>query len=122
LISKHFGLNLDILPPQLIDAFHLFKTHFNHKDFDYDFPPILHFVKKYRIPWFMRFQYVKRETKIEQHWFQAKLWDKSPKIDAIIEDVKEMVQALASFQISPRSAFSRYSNIFKKEGMDEVLS
>jgi hypothetical protein len=113
---KHFGLILDILPPQLVYAFHIFKAHLNHKDFDPNFPPILHFVKKYRIPWFMRFQYVKREAKIERHWFQAKLWDKSPKIDAIVENVKEMVQipkAPISLQISPRSAFTRYSNISK---------
>jgi hypothetical protein len=66
----------------------------------------------------MRFQYVKREAKIERHWFQAKLWDKSPKIDAIVENVKEMVQipkALVSLQISPCSTFSRYSNISKKK-------
>jgi hypothetical protein len=41
-----------------------------------------------------------------------------PKIDAIVENVKEMVQipkAPVSLQISPRSAFSRYSNISKKK-------
>jgi hypothetical protein len=51
---KFFGFNPDTLPPQLTEAFHLFKTHFNHKNFDSDFSPILHFVKKYKIPWFMR--------------------------------------------------------------------
>jgi hypothetical protein len=110
---KYFGLSPDILPPQLIDAFHLFKAHFNHKNVDSDFSPILHFVKKYKIPWFMRWQYVMREAKIERHWYQAKLNDKSPKIDAIVKNVKEMAQTSKtspSFQISPHSAFSRYSN------------
>jgi hypothetical protein len=112
---RFFGLNPDTLPPQLIDAFHLFKTHFNHKEFDSDFPPILHFVKKYKIPWFMRWKYVKRDAKIERHWYQAKLKHNSPKIDAIVKDVKQMAQkaqsskASSSFQISPHSAFSRYS-------------
>jgi hypothetical protein len=118
---KYFGLNLDTLPSQLNDAFHLFKTHFNHKDFDSDFSPILHFVKKYKIHWFMRWKYVKRDAKIERHWYQTKLNDKSQKIDAIVRDVKEMAQiaqtseASPSFQISPYSAFSRYSNISKKK-------
>jgi hypothetical protein len=83
----------------------------------------LHFVKNYRIPWFIRWQYVKREAKIERHWFQAKLWDKSPKIDDIVENVKEMVQipkALVSLQISPRSAFSRFSCSDKDEKNDSA--
>ena len=70
----------------------------------------------------MKWQYVKRDVKIERHQCQAKLWVKNPKIDAIVENVKEMAQASkapvhtpASFQISPYSAFSRYSNISKKK-------
>ena len=65
----------------------------------------------------MRWHYVKRDAKIERHWFQAKLWDKSLKIDTIVENVKEMAQASkapVSFQISPHSVFSRYSSISKK--------
>jgi hypothetical protein len=112
---KCFGLNPDTLPPQLIESFHLFTA---LKSFDSDFPPILHFVKKYKIPWFMRWKYVKREGKIERHWYQTKLKEKSSKIDAIVKNVNEMAQlaqmaqtseASTSFQISPYSAFSRYS-------------
>jgi hypothetical protein len=69
----------------------------------------------------MRWQYVMREAKIERHWYQAKLKDKSPKIDAIVKNVKEMArtsEASPSFQISPHCAFSRYSN----RRMDEDLS
>ena len=51
---KQFGLITDILPPLINDAFHLFKTHLNYKDFDSIFPFILHFVKNYRIPWLLR--------------------------------------------------------------------
>ena len=70
----------------------------------------------------MKWQYVKRDAKIERHWHQAKLWVKNQKIDAIVENVKEMAQAPkalvhapVSFQISPHNAFSRYSNISKKK-------
>ena len=70
----------------------------------------------------MKWQYVKRDAKIERPQCQAKLWVKNPKIDAIVENVKEMAQAPkapvhapVSFQISPHSAFSRYSNISKKK-------
>jgi hypothetical protein len=40
---NQFGLILDTLPQSLMNAFHLFKTLLNPKDFDSDFPPILHF-------------------------------------------------------------------------------
>jgi uncharacterized protein YoxC len=46
---------------------------------------------------------------------------KSPKIDAIVKNVKEMAQmvqtseASSSFQIFPHSAFSRYSIISNKK-------
>ena len=70
----------------------------------------------------MKWQYVRRDAKIERHWCQAKLWIKNPIIDAIVENIKEMAQAPkapvhapVSFQISPHSAFSRYSNISKKK-------
>jgi hypothetical protein len=118
----NFDKNFDgTLPPQLIEAFHLFKAHFIHKSFDSDFPHILHFVKKYKIHWIMRWKYVRRDAKIERHWYQTKLKDKSPKIDVIVKNVKEMAQmaqtseASSSFQISLHSAFSRYSNISNKK-------
>jgi hypothetical protein len=115
---KQFGLIPDILPPLLVDAFHLFKTHLNHKDFDSNFSPILHFAKNYKVPWFLRWYYVIKDTRMERHWLQAKLWDKSPRIDAIVNSVKGMAQASkasASLQISPRGTSSSSSNISKKK-------
>jgi hypothetical protein len=66
-------------------------------------------------------KYVKRDAKIERHWYQTKLKEKSPKIDAIVKNVKEIAQmaqtseASSSFQISPHNVFSRYSNISNKK-------
>jgi hypothetical protein len=59
-----------------------------------------------------------KDVRIKRHWFQAKLWDKSPKIDAIVNHVKGLAQASkapASLQISPHDTSSSSSNIFKKK-------
>jgi hypothetical protein len=78
----------------------------------------LQFDKNYRIPWFLAWRYIIKDVRVEKHWFQAKLRDNNEKIDFVINDVKKLAQASkapVSFQISPHSAFSRYSNISKKK-------
>jgi hypothetical protein len=78
----------------------------------------LQFDKNYRISWFLAWRYIIKDVRVEKHWFQAKLRDNSEKIDFVINDVKKLAQASkapVSLQISPHSAFSRYSNISKKK-------
>ena len=62
-----------------------------------------------------------KDVRIERSWFQAKLSDKGPIIDAIVNDVKRFAQAsraLVSLQISLHDTSSRSSNISKmKEWM-----
>jgi hypothetical protein len=113
---NQFGLIPDTLPQSLLNAFHLFKTLPNPKDFDSNFPPILHFVMRYRILWFLAWRYIIKGVRVERHWFQTKLRDDSAQIDVVINDVKKLVsKAPVSFKISPHSAFSRYSDISKKK-------
>jgi hypothetical protein len=77
---SHFGLIPDVLPLGLIESFELFKTCFKTDSYGSKFLHILHFVKQFRLPWILRWQYV-----IE--W-----WDKFS-IDPIIKKVKLMIQA-----------------------------
>jgi hypothetical protein len=99
-----------------MNAFHLFKTLRNLKDFDSNFPSILHFTMKYIIPWFLAWRYTIKGVRVERQWFQAKLQDDSAQIDVVINYVKKLVsKAPVSFKISLHSAFSRYSDISKKK-------
>ena len=50
-----------------------------------------------------------KDVRIERHWFHARLWDKSPKIGAIVNDVRGLAQA------SKAPASSSSSNISKKK-------
>jgi hypothetical protein len=81
----------DALPLGLIESFELFKTSFKTDSYGSKFPHILHFVKQFRLPWILRWQYVIVEDKFERHWY-VKWWDKFS-IDLIIKKVKLMIQA-----------------------------
>ena len=88
---SHFGLIPEVLPLKLIESFNLFKTCFKTDDYGSKFPPILHFAKKFKLPWILRWQYVIVEDKLERYWY-VKWWDKFT-IDPIIQNVKVMIQA-----------------------------
>ena len=77
-------------------------AHFKTDTFGSKFPPTLHFVRKFKIPWILKWQYVIVEDKLKRHWY-VKWWDKCPQIDTIIQNVKELVQAPRA-QIYPSNA------------------
>ena len=87
----HFGLIPYILPLKLIESFTLFKDRYKVDTYGSKFPPILHFAKKYRIPWILKWQYVIVGDKLERHWY-IKWWDKYF-VDNIVKYVKEFVLA-----------------------------
>jgi hypothetical protein len=58
-----------ISPLKLIEIFTLFKDHFKTDAYGSKFSPILHFVKKYKIPWILKWKYVIVEDKLERHWY-----------------------------------------------------
>ena len=51
---------------------------------------ILHFVKQFKLPWILKWQYVVGDN-VERHWF-VKWWDRY-NIDPVIQKVKLMIQA-----------------------------
>jgi hypothetical protein len=66
---SHFSLIPNVLPLGLIESFELFKTCFKTDSYGSKFPHILHFVKQFRLPWILRWQYVILEDKLERHWY-----------------------------------------------------
>jgi hypothetical protein len=83
----HFGLIPDILPLQLVESFSLFRNHAKTDAYGSKFASILHFSKKYNVPWILKWQYVIVGDKLERHWY-IKWWDKF-QFDDIVENVKE---------------------------------
>ena len=88
---SRFGLIPDVLPLCLIESFELFKTCFKVDAYGFKFPHILHFVKQYRLPWNLKWQYVIVDDNLGRHWY-VKWWDKFS-FDPIIKRVKLMIQA-----------------------------
>jgi hypothetical protein len=87
----HFGLIQEILPLKLVEAFSPFKYHFKTDNYGSKFPPILHFVKNYKIPWILKWQYIIMDDKVQRHWY-VKWWDKYPQTDAIVNNAKVLAQ------------------------------
>ena len=50
------------------------------------FPPLLHFIKRYKVPWILKWQYDKEGDVLTHRWF-VKWWDKFPHIQAIVNNV-----------------------------------
>jgi hypothetical protein len=49
-----YGLVPEIFPLKLVEALRIFKAHFKVDTYGAKFPPLLHFVKKYKIPWILK--------------------------------------------------------------------
>jgi hypothetical protein len=63
----HFGLILEIFPFKFLEAFNIFKAHFKTDTYGSKFPSMLHFVKRFKIPWILKWQYVIVGDRLERH-------------------------------------------------------
>jgi hypothetical protein len=88
---SHFSLIPDVLPLGLVESFELFKTCFKIDAYGSKFPHMLHFVKQYRLPWILKWQYVIVGDNLERHWYIK--WCDKFFVDPIIRRVKQMIQA-----------------------------
>jgi hypothetical protein len=104
----HFGLIPDILPLKLVESFTLFKDRFKTDAYGSKFPPILHFVKRYKIPWILKWQYVIVEDKLERHWY-IKWWNKFS-IDNIVKNVNELAHAPKALNLPSNTTQNLPSN------------
>ena len=50
------------------------------------FPPLLLFIKKYKVPWILKWQYDKEGDVLTHRWY-VKWWDKFPHTQSIINNV-----------------------------------
>jgi hypothetical protein len=60
-------------------------------------------LKKYKIPWILKWQYVIMDDKVERHWY-VKWLDKYPQTDAIVNNVKVLAQSPKDQQLPPITA------------------
>ena len=63
-----------------------FKSMSRIDPYDAKFPPLLHFIKKYKVPWILKWQYVKEGDTFTRCWY-VKWWDKFPHTQSIINNV-----------------------------------
>jgi hypothetical protein len=108
----HFGLIPDILPLQLVESFTLFRNHAKTDAYGSKFSPILHFSKKYNVPWILKWQYVIVGDKLERHWY-IKWWDKF-RFNHIIENVKEFCRPTKALNLPKPTIQNLPSNSTQK--------
>ena len=63
-----------------------FKSMFRVDPYGAKFPPLLHFIKKYKVPWILKWQYVKEGDTLTRCWY-VNWWDKFPHTQSIINNV-----------------------------------
>ena len=67
-------------------SFQYFTRVFRADAYGAKFPPLLHFIKKYKVPWILKWQYDKNGDVLTCRWY-VKWWDKFPHTQAIVKNV-----------------------------------
>ena len=70
----------------LLDAFECFKKCYRCDAYGAKFPALLHFVKKYKIPWILKWLYEKEGEVLSRNWY-VKWWGKFPHTQRIIATI-----------------------------------
>ena len=83
---SQFGSAVEIFPVRLKDSFQNFTLRFRTDDHGAKFTPLLHFTKKYKVPWILKWQYVKEGDVLAHCWY-VKWWDKFAHTQSIINNV-----------------------------------
>ena len=81
-----FGTTIEIFLEPLKDSFQYFKGVLKVDSYGAKFPPLLHFIKKYKVPWILKWQYAKDGDVLTRCWY-VKRWDKFPHTQSIINNV-----------------------------------
>ena len=68
------------------DSFQNFTLRFRINAHGAKFTPLLHFTKKYKVPWILKWQYAKEGDVFTRCWY-VKWWDKFPHTQSIINNV-----------------------------------
>ena len=83
-----FGPVTEIFPRPLIGSFKYFASVFKVDSHGAKFLASLHFVKKYKVPWILKWQYVKEGDGLTRHWY-VKWWDKFSHTQNVIDNVTQ---------------------------------
>ena len=81
-----FGSIVEIFPKPLMNSFTYFKSVFKVDSYGAKFPPLLHFIEKYKVPQILKWQYDKEGDVLIRRWY-VKWWDKFPHTQSIISNV-----------------------------------
>lgn len=77
---------LDIFPRPLAGSLKHFSSTFRTSRHGAEFHATLYFVKKYKVPWILKWQFVKEGDVFSRHWF-VKWWDKFSHTQDVIDNV-----------------------------------
>ena len=64
-----FGPIIDIFPKPLTSSFKYFTSVYKIDSHGTNFPATFHFVKKYKVPWILKWMYVKEGDVLTRQWF-----------------------------------------------------
>ena len=81
-----FGPVIEIFPRPLIGSFKYFSNVLKVDSHGTKFLASLHFVKKYKVPWVLKWQYVKEGDLLTRRWY-VKWWDKFSHTQNVIDNV-----------------------------------
>ena len=81
-----FGSAVEIFPAPLKDCFLNFSIRLKTDTHGAKFTPLLHFIKKYKIPRILKWQYAKEDDVLARCWY-VKWWDKFSHTNSIIDNV-----------------------------------
>ena len=81
-----FGPITDIFPGPLTGSFMYFTSVFKTDAHGAKFPATLHFVKKYKVSWILKWQYVKEDDVLTRQRF-VKWWNKFSSTEDVIDNV-----------------------------------
>ena len=83
---SQFSSSVEIFPAPLKDSFQNFTLRFRIDAHGAKFTPLFHFIKKYKVPWILKWQYAKESDVLTRCWF-VKWWDKFPHTQSITNNV-----------------------------------
>ena len=81
------GMSFSLLPEPLQKSIEFFAQTQIFTPYQSQFPAILHFIAKYKVPWILKWHYETKDNIVSRH-FAVKWWDKF-KHDRIISQVNE---------------------------------
>ena len=81
-------------------SFKYFTSLFKADSYGAKFPPLLHFIKRYKVPWILKWQYDREGDVLTLYWY-VKWWDKFPYTQGILTMLPEISYLPISYLLNP---------------------